>query len=252
MKLYVCNGIQSRRESLECHLKSVGGFDEIIWKTNYTINDPYVKWLHLTVCKHMSIGTASGLAKYLEIFEECLADDYSMIVNDDVVFPADWKSRVDKLEKKHVNVISIGVNYHVPPDAGLTFTGNVGGMECIILSKQFIEFFLDNIDFSQAIDIVIGAMMCHRFNIPLEITPICHQTSVLENASLTGTVSVFEKDWITYTRDYKPSGLKYSQIKEEFRKFMILKNKVDEDFKNRFNVECDIWNLEYIYIKDYN
>jgi hypothetical protein len=246
MKLYVINGVPSRREKLERHLKSVG-FDEIVWKTNLTVDDPYVKWLNLTYCRHMSIGHCSGLAKNLEIFEE-VSSDYLMIVNDDVVFPKDWKYRVDKLEKKDVNVISLGVNYHVHPDSGLTFTGNVGGMECIILSRRFIEFFLNNIDFNQAIDIVIGAMMCY-LRIPLEITPICQQTSILENNSSTGRAPVFEKDWITYTREYKPSGLRYSHIKEEFRKFMIMKNKVEEDFKNRFNFECDIWNIDYIHMR---
>ena len=247
MKLYINNGVPSRREKLENHLKNVGFDGEICWNTHFTVDDPYVKWLHSTYCRHMSIGSISGLVKHIDSFYNC-KDDYQMFADDDVLFPIDWKAKLGTLKKKDVNVISLGVNYHVHPDSGLTFTGNIGGMECFILSKQFIEFFLNNIDFGQAFDIVIGAMMCH-LNIPLEITPICQQTSILEHTTSTGKPTVFEKDWKTYTREYKPSGLKYSHIKEEFQKFMIVKNKVEEDLKDRFNVTCDIWNLEYIYTR---
>lgn len=140
-----------------------------------------------------------------------------MCADDDVVFPKDWKERVEKIQLRPINMICLGVNYHVHPDSGYTVTGNVGGMECMIVHRDFAKFIVNNIDFSQAIDIVISGMMVYH-GIPLAITPICQQTSLIECSTTTGAPCVYPKNWIEYVQTYRPSGFTFSSLLDEFKK----------------------------------
>ena len=139
----------------------------------------------------------------------------------------------------------MGVNYHIPYGEKLTYTGNVGGLECYIMSREFAQFILDNIDFNQCVDIVIGAIMI-RMGMKLEVTPLCHQTSLLTYKQSTHQGGNYPKNWVDYTNTYKPSGLKYSQLKKEFQKFMSKKQAVEKQYKDLFDTDIDIWNIDYI------
>lgn len=215
MKLIVNHGRPERKEALEKHLKKRGHID-VEYNTVYPPTDPFVHWLHETHCKHMSPGTISGVLKLLYTLHNN-EEGYIMCADDDVVFPKDWKERIEKINLLPINVICLGVNYHVHPDSGYTFTGNVGGMECIIISKKMGRFIADNVDFSQAPDIVISAIMAYH-GIPLAITPVCQQTSLIENSTSTGAPAKYTKNWVEYIQTYRPSGITFSSLLEEFRK----------------------------------
>lgn len=247
MKIYIANGIQSRRDFLEKHLEERCPELQQVWETGYQSDHPFVKWLHLYICPHINIKALSGYVKYLEIFQDIIDTDqeYSMVVNDDVVFNQDWRSIFESTPKHDINIFSLGVNFHISPDSGYTITGNIGGCECICVSKKFVQFFMSTIDFEQAIDIVMSSMMIHVFKLPLAISPMCQQTSILTSSS-TGS-SDYKISWIDFVnRQYKPTGVSYTLLKDEYKKFMMMKNAVDIDFKTRYGIELDIWNLEYI------
>lgn len=215
MKLIINHGRAERRKRLEKHLKD-RGLNDIIFNERFPPTDPFVQWMKRTHCHHMSLASISGMMKALHTLHNN-EEEYIMCADDDVVFPKDWKERIEKINLMPINVICLGVNYHVHPDNGYTITGNVGGMECIIISKKMGRFIADNVDFSQAPDIVISAIMAYH-GIPLAITPVCQQTSLIENSTSTGAPAKYSKNWVEYIQTYRPSGLTFSSLLEEFRK----------------------------------
>jgi hypothetical protein len=215
MKLIINHGRPERRTRLEKHLKE-RGITDVIFNDMYPPSDPFVQWLHTTHCTHMSLESISGIAKGLHTLMT-LDEEFVMCADDDVVFPKDWKERVEKIHLLPINIVCLGVNYHIHPESGYTFTGNVGGMECIIVHRDMATFIANNVDFSQAPDIVISAIMVQH-GIPLAITPICQQTSLIENASSTGEPARYPKTWVEYIQTYRPSGLTFSSLLRDFQK----------------------------------
>lgn len=247
MKIYINNGVHDRREFLEKHLTERCSELEIIWQTGFQPDHPFVKWLHVYVAPHVDIKALSGFVKLCENFQHALEsnEEYFLHADDDVVFRWDWRHVFDLAPNHPINILSLGVNYHLAPDSEYTITGNIGGCECIGVSKQFAEFFLSSIDFNQSTDIVMSSMMVHHFKIPLGVSPMCQQTSLITSSS-TG-ISNYKMSWIEFVKQpYVPTGISYSRLKEMYKNFMEKKRSVDVDFKNRFGLEVDIWNLDYI------
>jgi hypothetical protein len=251
MHVFVINVSETRKTELSKHFEKMG-IDKkykITWSGEYLNTHSFVTWLKLTHAKHMSINSISNHLNWFNSLKKGveLDEDYFMIVCDDVVFPHDWETRIDNLNLLPANNISEGVCYHIPYSNDYTITGNFGGMEAIIFQKSFAQFILDNIDFNQCLDIVIGAMLLyHKF--PLAITPICHQTSILTDKSSTGDTT-YPIDWITYTRQYKPSNISYRRYKNEYNDFMLKKTLAEKLFFEKFATKLDIWNIEYIETK---
>lgn len=249
MYCFVQNGIQSRREKLETHLKSrqIDEHFKIIWNTDWDKDHPFVRWLKLVIAPHVSVELISNHVKAFESMKKAIDDDqdFFMCVDDDVVFPENFIELLHKVPLKPINIISMGINYHIPYSGVTTVTGNVGGLECYIMSKEFAKFVLGNIDFEQALDIVIGAIMM-RSGMQLAVTPICHQTSLLTHRSSSHQGGTYTKDWKEYTRTYKPSGLKYSHLQNNFENFMVKKQAVEKMYKEKFDTDIDIWNVDYI------
>jgi hypothetical protein len=247
MHIYVINGIQERRKRLETHFSDVG-VNDVHWINKFTKDDPFVEWVHDFHAEHISHKSIAGYFNFCEAFLSGVesGESHFMVANDDVVFIKDWKNHFDSLRLDFINIISIGVNFHLLPDGITKFTGNVGGMECIIVSKEFATFFLNNIDFRQATDIVISGMMIHH-NVPLTITPICQQTSFLENKStLDHSLTKYEKDWITFVKTYRPTGTSYQQMKNDFTIYSQMRDVVENDFEKCFGIRIPIYNKRYI------
>jgi hypothetical protein len=250
MHYYIVHGVPTRRSRLEKNFSEVGINDNfnIHWVTDFTKDDPFVRFIHDFHAEHTSEMALSGFVKLCEILEMGLktGDSHFMISDDDVVFIKDWKKHLDNLNLGFINIVGLGVNFHVLPDGITKFTGNVGGMECSVVSKEFATFFLNNIDFKQAADIVVSAMMVHH-NVPLSVTPICQQTSFLENkSSLDHSSTKYEKDWITFIKTYRPTGLSYQQMKNDFTVYSQMRDVVENDFEKRFGIRIPIYNKSYI------
>jgi len=220
---------------------------KIVWNTDFGKDHPFVRWFNLKIAPHCTPELVSNHVKAFETYQKAikLNQDYFMCCDDDVVFPKNLTELIKNFNFQPISVICMGVNYDIPYGEKTVTTGNIGGCECIVISRQFAQFLLDNVDMNQTIDIVISAILVHSGK-TLDVTPFCHQTSLLEYRKTSHTGSTFEKNWVNYIRDYKPSGLKYSKIKEEFEKFMERKKFVEARYKELFDVELDIWNLEYI------
>lgn len=249
MNYYILNGVPERKQGLEKHLKDRGILDvfNVHFVTDYTKDDQFVLWVHEFYSPHVSVGGVSGFIKLCKILDMFIETGHAhcMISDDDVVFIKDWKTHFDKIQFGFFNCMSLGVNFHVLPDGTQKFTGNIGGCECSVVSREFAQFFLRNIDFRQAADIVVSAMLISR-NEPLVITPICQQTSILEVRNNNNGATRYEKDWITFIKTYKPSGLVYDQLVREFTEYSVMKHAVEDDFEKRFGIRISINNKQYI------
>ena len=248
--LFVKSGHKDRRVKLDSHFADRGVYDffqDVFWISDYPPTDPFVIWLQKTRLQKFSREQISGLVKTYfickMIVDSASDDDRFMHVDDDVCFIKDWVYGLPK-NFDFVQVTSLGVNYHTKPGTQFVITGNIGGCESIVFTKKFAQFFLDNVDMSgQAQDILIGAMMVYH-GLLLGVTPICQQTSIIED--VTKELPKYEKDWITFTRTYKPSGVKFDNILKEYRDFMENKKKVEDEFYEMYGIRVDIWNIEYI------
>lgn len=248
MYCFIQNGIPERRDPLEKHLKAreIDKHFTLVWNTDWDKNHPFVRWLQQTIAPHVSVELLSNHVKAFESMQRAVDEnqDFFMCVDDDVVFPEHFHDVLKKVPLKPMNIISMGVNYHIPYSSTFMITGNVGGLECFIMSKDFAKFVLNNIDFEQALDIVIGAIMA-RIGMSLAVIPICHQTSLLEYKT-SHSHGNYKKNWIDYTRSYVPSGRKYTSLKKEFEVFMTKKAAVEAMYKEKFDTAVDIWNMDYI------
>lgn len=251
MRLFVINVSEERKKLLSKHFDELGvskKFD-VTWSGEYKNTHPFVTWLKLTYAKHMSVNSISNHLNWFNSLEKgtTIGDDEETfaIACDDVVFPRNWEESLSKVNLKlPANNISEGICFHIPYDNGYTISGNFGGMECIIFQKNFAKFVIGNIDFRQCLDIVIGAMMMfHGYE--LAITPICHQTSILTDTSSTGA-SEYSIDWKEYSVTYRPSGLSFDRLKQEFEQFMVKKSFVEQMFFDRYATRLDIWSIGYI------
>lgn len=251
MKLFVANASTERKKILEQHFENRGisNYFDVEFVTDFTIEDPFVRWIYKCVAPHIDIREMSAFIKYCEIFKKIVNghDDHAVVCNDDVVFVDEWKKYFDTKKWGLMDIICIGVNFQLKPGNDYSITNNAGGCESVVVSKQFARFFLDNIEFGHGCDIVFGAMLMHH-KIPIGATPICHQTSILECKFTHGGYNntKFKYDWVTFTNTYKPSGLKYELLEQEFQKFMKLKKTAENNFKKWYDIDIDLWNIEYI------
>lgn len=247
------SGVGYRIEELKKHLHDRNVYEkfDVIFVTDYDKNHPLCRWTRGFFAPHVSIEEVSGLVKYYEIFKKAVDDNLEefVIIDDDVIFIENWYESFKK-PLNFFEIMGLGVNYHVTPGNDSVITGNVGGGECLRCSKKFAEFMLNNFDVNQGIDIVFGAVLLYH-GMTLSVTPVCHQTSILDDKSeQKHSNTKYSKDWITYTRTYRPTGVKYEELKTEYEKYMKMKKIVEDDFYKLYNRRIDVTNAEFI-IKRY-
>ena len=217
-KLYVLHCPVScghRRKPLEEHLKK-RGFDDVEWITDYAADHPYVKWLHKRLGGTTSLAHISGLVKALEMFHTVLHDKtpnkWFWKGDDDIVFIKKWNVPIPD-DLIYVNM-SVGVNFHIFPNAKPQLIGNNGGSEVYCFTREFAKLFLDNVDTRQSGDIIIHGLLRHIGH-PLACIPVAQQTSLLEpkNSSL-----VFDQTltpWVQFVQNFKPTGVRYEDLRNE-------------------------------------
>ena len=218
-KLYVIHCPVScghRRPGLENHLKK-RGFTNVEWITDYSVDHPYVKWLYEKLGKKTSLAHISGLVKGYEMFRRVVRDKSSekwfLKGDDDIVFIKNWNVPLPE-NLIYVNM-SVGVNFHILPDAKPQYIGNNGGAEVFCFTREFAQLILDNIDTRQSSDIVVHALLRHVGH-PLVCIPVAQQTSLLEPK--TSSLKIMDQTlqpWIEFVQNFKPTGVHYEDLRNE-------------------------------------
>lgn len=210
-----------RRTILEQNLKS-RGFKDVVWVTSYPASHPFVRWIRERLGKHFCTGRMSGFVKHMEAMEMFVNDpsseDGAIFCDDDCLFIKDWESALKQIPPGYPFVnLSVGVNWHILPDGKpRDLGGNNGGCEAIWKSKQFCKLLLDNTDARSGLDHVYGAMIKY-IGYPLVCIPIAQQTSLLCENKFEIIKDEIEpiQDWQEYLRNFKPTGLKWQDLKNE-------------------------------------
>ena len=204
-----------RRPVLEEHLKK-RGFTDVEWITDYSTEHPYVKWLHERLGGTTSLAHISGIVKGYEMFRRVARDKgpdkWFWKGDDDIVFIKNWNVPVPD-ELMYVNM-SVGVNFHILPDARPQYIGNNGGAEVFCFTREFAQLMLDNIDTRQTFDIVIHGLL-HHIGHPLVCIPVAHHTSLLEPRKSTLEVDQTLMPWVQFVQNFKPTGIKYEDLRNE-------------------------------------
>jgi hypothetical protein len=218
-RLYICHcpiKCGDRRPILEDHLKK-RGFTDIRWITDYSVDHPFVIWLHKRLGETTRLSHISGLVKNLEMFLDVVRDTSSETqfwqCNDDVVFIKDWDQYHVPKNLEYVN-LSVGVNFYIIPNGKLRTIGNNGGAEVFSFTKKFARLVLDNVDTRQTIDIIIHGLL-HHMGHPVVCMPIAHQTSLLEPKNSTILFDETLEPWIPFVENFKPTGIKYENLRNE-------------------------------------
>jgi hypothetical protein len=134
--------------------------------------------------------------------------------DDDIVFIKNWNVPLpDPSECMYVNM-SIGVNFHIFPDAKPQYIGNNGGAEVYCFTREFAQLFLDNVDTRQSGDIVIHGLLRHVGH-PLVCIPVAQQTSLLEPKKSSLVFDQTLPNWIDFVKNFKPTGVKYEDLRNE-------------------------------------
>lgn len=217
-KLYVLHCPVScghRRPALEEHLTK-RGFTDVEWITDYDANHPYVQWLHKRLGGKGSPAHISGFVKGMEMFRRVVhdkcPDKWFWKCDDDVVFIKNWNVPIPD-ELMYVNM-SVGVNFHILPDARPQYIGNNGGAEVFCFTRKFAQLFLDNVDTRQSGDLVIHGLLRHIGH-PLVCIPVAQQTSLLQPKQSSLVVDETLTPWAEFVQNFKPTGVKYEDLRNE-------------------------------------
>jgi hypothetical protein len=217
-KLYILHcpvACGDRRPVLEEHLKK-RGFTDVEWITDYSADHPYVQWVHKRLGGKGSPSNISGVVKGMEIFRRVTRDKspdkWFWKGDDDVVFIKDWNVPLPE-QLIYVNM-SVGVNFHILPDAKPQYIGNNGGAEVFCFTRELAQLFLDNVDIRQSGDIIIHGLLKHIGH-PLVCIPVAQQTSLLEPKKSTLVFDQTLVPWIEFVKNFKPTGIKYEDLRNE-------------------------------------
>ena len=202
-----------RQKRVEQHLMSRGVRD-LTWMTDFPKDHPFVIWLQQKLNIKSGLAFTSGLVKTLESFRHLVRSDKkaAFFVDDDVVLVKDW-NKAPIPDFPFVNM-SVGVNFSMLPDGKPRIIGNNGGCEMVYVTREFAQLVLDNVDARQTIDIVIHALVMHS-KFPLVCVPVAQQTSIIEPKSSSLGSSSNLQNWIEYIRNFKPTGVRYEDLRNE-------------------------------------
>lgn len=245
------NGVPARRERLEEHFR-VRGFimENVEWVSSIGPTHSFVKWMKRMYLPKMPVELISLYLNYYSIIEKGSngSDEYFMVCEDDVVFCSNWAERLSGVKAEHINILGVGVNFGLNISDGLTFTGNSGGSECTVYSKTAAQIINGNVDFNHGNDIMIGNIMNHFFKLDVCCTPICHQTSLIEDNGKHGSMDGHDsREW--QTKEYTPTQLTWECIVNEYNQFMARKTLVESHFKEIYDTDVDIWNMEFLHVR---
>lgn len=217
-KLYVLHcpvSCGQRRPVLEEHLQK-RGFDNVEWIKEYAADHPYVQWLHERLGGTTSLAHISGIVKGYEMFRRVARDKgpdkWFWKGDDDIVFIKNWNVKLPD-DLWYVNM-SVGVNFHVLPNAKPRIIGNNGGAEVFCFTRDFAQLMLDNVDTRQTFDIIIHGLLNYIVH-PLVCIPVAQQTSLLEPKKSTLVVDETLGPWIPFVEQFKPTGVKYEDLRNE-------------------------------------
>jgi GR25 family glycosyltransferase involved in LPS biosynthesis len=243
MKYYVIHHpkLTDRREFLESQFIR---FDikDVQWVTHLNADDLFIHWIKQFTDSPLPTGHISCNIKHFWVLADMVKNQIqeAIILEDDVVFHNDFGKLV--ISEDYFLRLGIGVNFHMKPGLHLIPYNNGGGTEAQYVTISFAREMLKDISFVHSIDTIYFAHLIHR-RVPTMCIPICHQTSIFESTSSTGSLTERNMNWLDVIKNWKSiKKFCWDELLQEYEKRLV----VEDYFHKNFGKTIKIVNPEFI------
>jgi len=242
-----------RKVFLEEHLKERVPIKDVRWMEDYNHDHPFVQWLNAKYNLPYGPKLTSNFVKTCFTLKQMVDENIESIlhIDDDVTFHKDWVKYFESVEDhiQDIGFINLGTSpfFNLKPKMKEVYQlPNNGGCECIWLTLDMAKNFLQNLNFEEAIDIVIHGFMTANKK-PIINMPLCHQTSDLVRVSTLDHETRKSSNWIAYVQNYKNlPKVSFDKLLEDFKEFEEKRKRVEDKFEEIYGQRVDIKNVKYV------
>jgi hypothetical protein len=242
-----------RKVFLEEHLKERVPIKDVRWVEDYNHDHPFVQWLNTKYKLPYGPKLTSNFVKTCFTLKQMVDENIESIlhIDDDVTFHKDWVKYFESVEDhiQDIGFMNLGTSpfFNLKPKMKEVYQlPNNGGCECIWLTLDMAKNFLQNLNFEEAIDIVIHGFMTANKK-PILNIPLCHQTSDLVRVSTLDHETRKSSNWIAYVQNYKNlPKVSFDKLLEDFKEFEEKRKRVEDKFEEIYGQRVDIKNVKYI------
>jgi hypothetical protein len=242
-----------RKVFLEEHLKERVPIKDVRWVEDYNHDHPFVQWLNTKYKLPYGPKLTSNFVKTCFTLKQMVDENIESIlhIDDDVTFHKDWVKYFESVEDhiQDIGFMNLGTSpfFNLKPKMKEVYQlPNNGGCECIWLTLDMAKNFLQNLNFEEAIDIVIHGFMTANKK-PILNIPLCHQTSDLVRVSTLDHETRKSSNWIAYVQNYKNlPKVSFDKLLEDFKEFEEKRKRVEDKFEEIYGQRVDIKNVKYV------
>jgi len=242
-----------RKVFLEEHLKERVPIKDVRWIEDYNHDHPFVQWLNARYNLPYGPKLTSNFVKTCFTLKQMVDENIESIlhIDDDVTFHKDWVKYFESVEDhiQDIGFMNLGTSpfFNLKPKMKEVYQlPNNGGCECIWLTLDMAKNFLQNLNFEEAIDIVIHGFMTANKK-PILNIPLCHQTSDLVRVSTLDHETRKSSNWIAYVQNYKNlPKVSFDKLLEDFKEFEEKRKRVEDKFEEIYGQRVDIKNVKYV------
>ena len=242
-----------RKVFLESHLKERVPIEDVRWMEDYNHDHPFVEWLNAKYNLPYGPKLTSNLVKTLVMMKQMVDENIESVlhIDDDVTFHGDWVKYFESIPDhiQDVGFMNLGTSpfFNLKPKMKEVYQlPNNGGCECMWWTLNTAKNFLDNLNFQEAVDIVIHGFMTANKK-PILNMPLCHQTSDLVRVSTLDHETRKSSNWIAYVQNYNNlPKVGFNKLIEDFKEFEEKRKWVEDKFEEVYGKRVEIRNVKYI------
>lgn len=242
-----------RKVFLEEHLKERVPIKDVRWIEDYNHDHPFVEWLNAKYNLPYGPKLTSNITKTCFMLKQMVDENIesALHIDDDVTFHGDWVKYFESIPDhiQDVGFMNLGTSpfFNLKPKMKEVYQlPNNGGCECMWWTLDMAKNFLDNLNFEEAVDIVIHGFMTANKK-PILNMPLCHQTSDLVRVSTLDHETRKSSNWIAYVQNYNNlPKVGFNKLIEDFKEFEEKRKQVEDKFEEVYGKRVEIKNVKYI------
>ena len=242
-----------RKIFLSKHINNRVPIDDVRWVEDYNHTDTFVWWLNKKLNLPYGVKLTSNMVKSIMMWKTMVDENIesAILIDDDVVFHKDWVSIFESLPGNDVIFMNLGLClfYDIEPvKRGIYNIPNNAGCEGMYCTLEFAKGIMKNLNIQQAADIVIHGYLA-SINKPLLCSPICHQTSGIENDVTLDHESRdgMAANWVQFINNYKTlPKLDFEELFKEFDAFKVRKEAIESKFLEIYGKKVELKHYDYI------
>jgi len=241
MKAYVVHYSKNRQRRLD--LEADPRFQilsDVTWIDWYDREEPECDWAKSLCRSNLNLSLVSNSLKHFEalrLFVESGAPEM-VLLEDDVVFQADWLEKLNKIEKPEFVRLDCLLSFKYTGE--LIRVTDWWPSEAQYFTRGFAQFVLQQISFDFAYDEYIYSLMRNTGR-PIWMLPLCNQTSLVnEQTSIEKQDMQFDP----------PAYYNYWDLHEQLKSYRRHKIDLDQKFLEKYGRKVDIRSIRYLQKND--